>query len=238
MPFIKIYPPTQLPEKGLTETQFSIWREELEVYLSQEKAFQIFLPGQSYNTWESAKTYGMRIRQLRAMDRIEAGRDIDAADAEVQNEEKLSEIRTSLRTLLAIVGKCVSEGHYNSVIRHSTSLNWIYEMLKSDYDIRAKGIHFFHLIEIKYDSDKHTPVAFYNQYRTTVINNLAKAGDIIKYKNNDVLEHDEKMSPLLEALVLLNFIREIDSRLPTFIKKHYNHKMADTDRLMDFKTEK
>ena len=131
MPSIKIYPPTQLPEKGLTETQFSIWREELEVYWSQEKAFQIFLPGQSYNTWESAETYGMRIRQLRVMDRIAAGRDLDAADAELQNEEKLSEIRTSLRTLLAIVGKCVSEGHYNSVIRHSTSLNWIYEMLKS-----------------------------------------------------------------------------------------------------------
>ena len=36
MPSIKIYPPAQLPDKDISETQFNIWREELEVYLSQE----------------------------------------------------------------------------------------------------------------------------------------------------------------------------------------------------------
>ena len=106
MPSIKIYPPSQLPGKNLSETQFSIWREELEVYLSQEKSFQIFLPGQSYQNWESAEMYNLRIRQLRATDRVVANGELNDAEAEVQNEEKLAEIRTSLRTLLAIVGKC------------------------------------------------------------------------------------------------------------------------------------
>ena len=64
MPTIKIYSPTQLPERNLTETQFSIWKEELEVYLSQEKTFKMFLPDQPYNTWESAESYGDRIRNL------------------------------------------------------------------------------------------------------------------------------------------------------------------------------
>ena len=130
-------------------------------------------------------------------------------------------MRTSLRTLLAIVGKCVSEGHYNSVVRHSTSLRWIYDMLKSDYDIQSKGIHFFHIIGLKYEPEKVTPVAFYNQYRTIVVNNLAKAGDVIKHKNNEALTSDEKMTPMLEDIVLLNVIREIDGRLPSFVKNHY-----------------
>ena len=162
MPSIKIYPPSQLPNKKLTETQFSTWREELEVYISQEKAFQIFLPGNAYETWESAESYNLRIRHLRDNDRIQPDENIDAEQAQNDNDDKLAEIRTSLRTMLAIVGKCVTEGHYNSVVRHSTSLNWIYEMIKGDYDIQAKGIHFFHVINIKYDNEKYTPVAFYN----------------------------------------------------------------------------
>ena len=96
MPSIKIYPPSQLPERRLTETQFNIWREELEVYLSQEKSFKIFLPGEAYQNWESAETYNMRIRQLQANDRVQAHGNIDAAQANALNEDKLSDFRTSL----------------------------------------------------------------------------------------------------------------------------------------------
>ena len=81
-------------------------------------------------------------------------------------------------------------------------------MLWSDYDIQQKVIHFFKIIEIKY-SDNTTPVAFYNQYRKVMSNNLAKRGDVIKYKDNEELAHDEKMSPILEDIILLNVISEI-----------------------------
>ena len=49
---------------------------------------------------------------------------------------KLRSLRNKLCTVLAIIGKVVSEGHYNTVIRHSTSLQWIYDTLKADYDIQ------------------------------------------------------------------------------------------------------
>ena len=164
MPSIKIYPPAQLPDRELTETQFNIWREEIEVYLSQERDFKIFLPGQMYANWESAESYSDRVRRLNNNDMAVADRERNAEQALIENEEKLADIRTNLRTVLAIVGKCVSEGHYNSVVRHSTSLTWIYETLKADYDIQSKGIHFFHVLDAKFDQEKRTPVSFYNQY--------------------------------------------------------------------------
>ena len=43
MPTIKIYPPSQLPDRNVSETEFNIWKEELEVYLNQEESFQQFL---------------------------------------------------------------------------------------------------------------------------------------------------------------------------------------------------
>ena len=53
MPSLKIYPPTRLPSSGITETQFNMWQEELEVYLCQEPDFRIFLPSKLYENWNS-----------------------------------------------------------------------------------------------------------------------------------------------------------------------------------------
>ena len=219
-----------------------MWQEELEVYISQDPDFKIFLPDQLYGKWTCFEEDRNRIPALKARDIIVArnnrnGENITEDEALEANDEKLDKIRTSLRTVLSIIGKCVSEGHYTSVIKHSTSLTWIYNMLRSDYDIQNKGVHFFNILEIKYDPAKHTPVAFYNLYRTIISNNLAKRGDSIKYKNNEVLENDEKFSPMLEDLVLLDAIKEIDTRLPMYVKSFYFHKMKKEERLMDFKTD-
>ena len=241
MPSIKIYPPSQLPDREVTETQFSIWKEELEVYLGQEPDFVCFLPGQPYENWQSYEVNQDRIgiRDLKAEDIVVPSQEngLNAEAARQRNDKTAIKLRNSLRTVLSLVGKCVSQGHYNSVVRHSTSLKWIYDMLRSDYDIQQKGIHFFNLLDVKYDQSKMTPIAFYNQYRTIVSNNLAKRGDTLKYKNNEELTQDEKMSPMLEDMVLLNVIQEIDPRLPSFIKSHYNHKMKRDERLMDFKSD-
>ena len=130
MPSIKIYPPTQLPDRGVTETQFSIWCEELEVYLAQETDFAQFLTDGKYPHWQSKEAYADRIQELH--------NDDIANLRNMTREQKLRSVRTKLRTVLSIIGKCVSEGHYNTVIRHSTSIEWIYATLRSDYNIQQK----------------------------------------------------------------------------------------------------
>ena len=34
-------------------------------------------------------------------------------------------------------------------MQQSTSLNWIYNKLREDYDIQTKGIHLFNIIDVK-----------------------------------------------------------------------------------------
>ena len=75
--------------------------------LKPGKAFKLFLP------WESAEEYSYRLKRLNANDMTNAGRDVTEQQANDENEEKLADMRTNLQTLLSIVGKCVSEGHYN-----------------------------------------------------------------------------------------------------------------------------
>ena len=130
MPSMKIYPLAQLPDRDVTETQFNIWQEELEAYLVQEKDFAVFLKDGSYDEWESYETNNNRIPTLKAEDTLAADEAAGktAIQARTANEAFLKNIRKNLRTALSIVGKCVSQGHYNSVVQHSTSLEWIYKM--------------------------------------------------------------------------------------------------------------
>ena len=107
---IKIYPPTKLPEKGVTDLLFNIWVEEIEVYLSQDDRFTPFMRGGPYSTWQAYDANA---------DRIDAPQGGDAA-AELPNR------RAQLRTFLSIVAKACDINHYNVVTRHSTSLQWIY----------------------------------------------------------------------------------------------------------------
>ena len=239
---IKIYPPQKLQDKGVNETQFNIWTEELEVYLTQDDDFSVFLPGGDYEEWLSQETNPERLIAIKPEHRAQRARADDAdraainAAADQEDRQALNKIRKNLRTILSIIGNCVPEGQYISVVRHSTSLKWIYTTLRSDYDIQQKGIHFFNILDVKPDQNQ-TTTSFYNQYRTVITNNLGKTGDDIKYKDNLALTQDEKTTPMLEDIILLNVIREIDPRLPAFVKTHYNHKMQKDERLMDFKTD-
>ena len=70
MPSIKVYPPKQLPDRGVTETQFDIWIEELEVYISQEDDLSMFLPGGRYEKWLPAEESPNRLDDVDEKDRV------------------------------------------------------------------------------------------------------------------------------------------------------------------------
>ena len=221
MATIKVYPPTQLPDRGVSETQFKIWIEELEVYLSQVDRYEVFLKDGEYSTWQSQENHPNRLSSVKGEDARQPDRTRDTANLKLRVKD--------LRTVLSIVGKCVSQGHYDAVVRHSTSMESIYDMLRCDYDIQQKGIHFMNILDMKYDPVKHTPIAFYNEYRNVITNNLCRKNDIIKYKGNFRLLADEKMSPMIEDMVLLNVLTIIEPKLPAHIRAHYSLKMSKTE---------
>ena len=221
MATIKVYPPSQLPDRGVSETQFKIWIEELEVYLSQVERYEVFLKDGDYSTWESQENHSNRLTSVKGDDLRQPDRTKDPANLKLRVKD--------LRTVLSIVGKCVSQGHYDAVVRHSTSMESIYNMLRCDYDIQQKGIHFLNILDMKYDATKLTPIAFYNQYRNMITNNLSRKNDIIKYKSNQRLLADERMSPMIEDMVLLSVINLIDPRLPSHVRSHFSLKMSTTE---------
>ena len=191
--------------------------------MEQENRFVPFMSGGLYATWEPAEQFEHRIRSKHRN------------DSENEDGSKLSLRRRDLRTFLSIIGKYVAEAHYNTVIRHSTSLDFIYTRLREDYDIQQRGIHFLGLTDLQYDSSK-TPLSFYNEFRNLVIGNLRKKNDRIEW-NNTMLDSDEKLSASHEDLILLFVLHLIDPKLPSIVKTVYTHQMGKNKCLMDFKTD-
>ena len=149
--------------------------------------------------------------------------------------ELLAKRRRQLRTFIGQVAKSASKNMYAVIVRHSTSLDWIYNKIREDYDIQTKGIHFLNIVDLTYDPETKTPAGFYNEYRTVIINNVRRRGETIHWNNQD-LTADEVIGPLSEDVILMNVLHLIDPRLPKFIRKYYQLKLGDK-RLMDIKTD-
>ena len=155
----------------------------------------------------------------------------------IQREELLTKRRRQLVVFLSQVANCVSTNHYTTVLRHATSLQWIFDKIRQDYDINHKGIHFLNLSRLKYDPDTMTPAGFYQLYRAHIINHTARARQTIQWNNNQVLVHDEVIGAAFEDHILYSIIALIDSRLIDHISKHYQLKLTDGQRLMDIRAD-
>jgi len=95
----------------------------------------------------------------------EPGPDVDlpAGATEAQRRQLLDKRRRQLDIFLSQVATCVSINHYNTVVRHATSLEWVFNKVREDYGIVQKGINFMNLRRITYDASTMTPSGFYHQ---------------------------------------------------------------------------
>ena len=83
--------------------------------------------------------------------------------------------------------------------RQATSLQWIFDKDREDYDIDQRGIHFMNLSKLKYNSATMMPMGFFQQYRAHIINNASRAGDVITWNNNQLLHNDEIIGATFEG---------------------------------------
>ena len=137
MPTAKVHAPNPLPPKSLTQTQFDIWSAELQAWLSSDETQAQFLPGSLYETWQSEEENPNRIAAVLPGD-PETPADATAA----QLAALVAKRRRQCKVFLSLVAKCVSENHYLEIIRHATSLTWVFELIKRDYDLKVTGIDF------------------------------------------------------------------------------------------------
>ena len=153
-------PPARLPEQGITEVQFNIWVEQLEVFLEQEPPYTAFLAIGPYSSWESHEDNPDRITRPAAPD----------------TAKDLPTRRRELAALLSLVAKSVDERHIGLVTKQSTSLKYIYDRLREDYRIQQPGIALLSVIGLRYQPTS-SAASFYHKVRDIVAAGLGRRGD-------------------------------------------------------------
>jgi len=219
---IKICPPKKLPKYGVTDHLFTVWKEELEIYLAQDSRMAAFMKDGAYAKWEAYVENPKRILKPAGTDK----------------KTQLPLRRSELCTFLIIVAKAGAVHHCDSIMHHSKSLQWIYSELQNNFKNTGNENEntFLKLLELQYQPGTST-IDFYNHYRNLVIANLRKKGDIIEWQNSRLMEVDEELSPTFEDLILVNVLGVIDKRLPILVRNNYYHLTGRTKRIMDYRTD-
>ena len=178
MPSAKVLAPNPLPPKALTQTQFDIWAAELQAWLAANDSQSQFLPGGLYGEWQSEEQNPHRILVL-----AECDPELPAEPTQQQRNATLDKRRKQYQVFVLLVAKCVSENHYLEITRHSTSLTWVFDLIKRDYDLRVTSIDFLNLVDIKYKP----PVAYFQKVKSHLMANTARAGQVIQHNNNAIM---------------------------------------------------
>ena len=215
---IKISKPERLPREGVTDTDLNTWKNELFNYLNQEEEFELFLEDGRYATWTAKEFCAKRIQHAVAPD----------------TEADLPKRQRQLHNYLTVIAGCAYKDHYMVILDQATSMNWIWEELKTVYQITSKGKDFLGIVDIKWDPTVSSATTIYNSYRAKIMENLKPAGTKVLWKNQ-TLTANESISPTFEDHILLSVLQLIDRRLPQKVKEVYGPRMEQGKLLMDFK---
>ena len=97
--------------------------------------------------------------------------------------------------------------------------------MEKHYNIESCGVHFLDIAGLTFK--KETPhQTFFKEFRALFLDNLRKKGDLLEWKNGEKLLVDEKITPTLEATIVLWALERIDPRLPAKVQKQYGHQLV------------
>ena len=107
----------------------------------------------------------------------------------------------------------------NTIIKNSTSINSIWQVIRLHFGFQTSGGHFLDFNNIKLENNER-PEDLYQRLMSFVEDNLLRADGSIKH-HGDVPEDNEELTPSLENFVVLTWLRLIHKDLPTLVKQRY-----------------
>ena len=191
--------------KTETITSFEAWRQNLQYTLSLDSNFAPFL-GDTV-TWLK-KSQG----PLRGF--IDDDDDIPAA-----RRRSAQQKCTHLELMLGQIANYCPVISRNSIVKNSTSINSIWQSIRMHYGFQSTGAHFIDYNNIRLEHDER-PEDLFQRLMSFVEDNLLIANGSITHHGESITT-DEELTPSLENMIVLTWLRLIHSDLPNLVKQRY-----------------
>ncbi|KAI0228085.1 hypothetical protein LSAT2_021433, partial [Lamellibrachia satsuma] len=107
----------------------------------------------------------------------------------------------------------------NTIVKNSTSLSCIWQTIRLHYGFQSTGAHFLDFADIQLQADER-PEDLYQRLVAFVEDNMLQRGSVILH-HGDAINVDEEMTPSLENMVVLTWLRLINVALPKLVKQRY-----------------
>ena len=180
-----------------------------------------FLPGGTLDTWlplDEDLGRGIVIHPIQVNDPNDR-QAVDYAHTAALN--RTNQTRCDLTAFLTCWATYSPEGFFDSIMRESTSVQWILDQIDNTFDLQTKKENLLAGDEITFEfSKKFTYQHAWMKLKAFYMNAMLPANSICKGKN---LSSAEVLSPLAESLMVKDWLVKIDARLPSHIRKTRGH---------------
>ena len=189
--------------KSETVNSYENWRQNIIYTLSLDANFAPFLV--EGVTWmKKSSTTPLR------------GFINDAAPIPEANRRTATHKVTMLELMLGQIANFCPVISRNTIVKASTSINSIWQAIRSHFGFQATGAHFLDFSDIKLEVDER-PEDLYQRLVAFTEDNLLRVGGGITHHGAAPTE-DEDISPSVENIIVLTWLRLIHRDLPRLIK--------------------
>ena len=106
----------------------------------------------------------------------------------------------------------------NSLVKSSTSIEFIWQTIRQHFGFQVTGAHFIDFADIHLEVDER-PEDLYQRLMAFLEDVLIRSNSISHH--GEVLTDDEELTPTLENLVILTWLKLIHPELPKVVKQRY-----------------
>ena len=186
--------------KQETITSFEAWRQNLQYILSLDRNFAGFLADSV--TWLKKSPGSPR-----------HGLQDDPESAPQASHRTAQQKGTHLELMLGQIAHYCPVISRNTIVKNSTSMSSIWQAIRLHFGFQSTGAHFpdFNNITL---APTERPEDLYQRLMSFIEDNLLLANGNISH-HGEVPGADEEMSPTLENLVVLTWLRLVHPDLPT-----------------------
>ena len=192
--------------KEETITSFEAWRQNLLYILSLDPNFAHFLLEDT--TWQR-KTSTNPTR----------GFTDDGEDVPVASRRTAAQKVTHLDLMLGQIANFCPVVARNTIVKNSTSMQSIWQSIRAHFGFQSTGSRFLDFNALCLEPGER-PEDLYQRLLGFIDDNLLKANGSIRHCG-EAITVDEEMTPSLENVIVLTWLRLVHPDLPALIKQRY-----------------
>ena len=196
--------------KNESITTFETWRQNLQYSLSLDPNFAPFLADDF--TWLKKSSAA-----------AQRGLPSDEEDVPATRRRTSFQKNLHLELMLGQIANFCPVISRNTIVKNSTSINSIWQAIRVHFGFQSTGAHFLAFANIKLEVDER-PEDLFQRSMPFTEDNLLVANSNMTHHGTTVTV-DEELTPTLENMVVLTWLRLIHPELPGLVKQRYGKEL-------------